>query len=568
MTVPLRITHQDGASTADYSEVPTEITFNAGDTSKSFDFSATNDTIDDDDESVKLTFGTLPAGVSEGSPSETTVSITDDDDPAVTVSFGASTYTAAEGGTATVTVTLSADPERTVEVRITATNQGGASAADYSLSATSLTFGPTETEQTFTFTAAQDSVDDDGESVKLTFGSALPAGVSRGSVPETTVSINDDDDPAVEVSFELSSYSVAEGETETVKVTLGAAPERTVIITLVPTNQGGASDSDYSGVPASVVFASGETERSIIFSATQDTIDDDGESVRLGFGSTLPDRVSAGATSETVVSITDDDVPSVAVSFGSAAYTVAEGGTVEVTVTLSADPERTVIIPLTVTNQDGATTGDYSVPNSITVLAGQTSQTIIFTATDDTEDDDDESVLMAFGTLPDRVTPGSINQATVMITDNDDPEVTVSFGKPAYTVTEDESPANHSHPERRPGANCRDTPHGNGPRQRNLQRLLRGADESDLQRGRNIKILHLHGNPGRCRRRRGERAARLWRTPGTGDRWNDGHGEHRRRRRSRNLGLHGIAAHQRGQLRHLHHRAGQRAHRQCDHHHQ
>ena len=37
-----------------------------------------------------------------------------------------------------------------------------------------------------------------------------------------------------------------------------------------------------------------------------------------------------------MVSITDDDVPSVTVSFEP--YTVAEGGTVEVTVTLDPDP--------------------------------------------------------------------------------------------------------------------------------------------------------------------------------------------------------------------------------------
>ena len=62
-------------------------------------------------------------------------------------------------------------------------------------------------------------------------------------------------------------------------------------------------------------------------------------------------------TGHETVTITDDDVPSVTVSF-SAAYTVAESDvgsvtTVEVTVTLSADPERTVVIPA---NQGGATT--------------------------------------------------------------------------------------------------------------------------------------------------------------------------------------------------------------------
>ena len=65
-----------------------------------------------------------------------------------------------------------------------ATNQGDTSNSDYLLSATSVT---TDTSKTFTFTATQDSVDDDGESVDLGFGT-LPGGVSAGLVPKTTVS--------------------------------------------------------------------------------------------------------------------------------------------------------------------------------------------------------------------------------------------------------------------------------------------------------------------------------------------------------------------------------------------
>ena len=71
------------------------------------------------------------------------------------------------------------------------------------------------------------------------------------------------------------------------------------------------------------------------------------------------------------MSITDDDDPGVKVSFGAASYTVAEGGTVEVTVTLSADPKREVVIPLTATEQDGATGSDYSdLPESVTFESG------------------------------------------------------------------------------------------------------------------------------------------------------------------------------------------------------
>ena len=227
---------------------------------------------------------------------------------------------------------------------MTTANQGGASDADYSGVPASVTFNPAKPRRASP-SRPDDAEDDDGESVDLTFGSPLPAGVSTGSVPETTVSINDDDVPAVEVRFEHSSYDVAESDDAstvdkrenevTVKVTLSADPERTVTIPLSTANQGGASDSDYSGVPANVTFNSGETEKSFTFTATQDSVDDDGESVDLTFG-TLPGGVSAGLVPKTVVSITDDDVPSVTVSFGSATYPVDEGDTVTVT----GHPER------------------------------------------------------------------------------------------------------------------------------------------------------------------------------------------------------------------------------------
>ena len=413
--IPIMATNQGGSSAADYSGVPASVTFDAGDTSKTFDFAATADTVDDDGESVKLAFGALPTGVTAGATDETTVSITDDDDPAVTVSFGAATYTAAEGGTATVTVTLSADPERTVEVRITTTNQNGATAADYSGVPASVTFDSGDTSKTFDFTATQDTDDDDGESVKLGFGTTLPAGVSEGSPSETTVSITDNDDPQVTVSFEVDAYTVPEGDTVTVTIALSADPERTVEVRITATNQGGATSADYSGVPATVTFNAGETSQPITFAATQDTVDDDGESVKLGFGTTLPAGVSEGSPSETTVSITDNDDPQVTVMFEVDAYTVAEGDTVTVTIALSADPERTVAIPLTATNQGSASSADYTVPSSVTFNTGEMSKTITFTATQDTEDDDDESVLLAFGTLPSRVTEGTPNEATVTI---------------------------------------------------------------------------------------------------------------------------------------------------------
>ena len=80
VTIPLTKTGQGGVSSADYSGVPANVVFNAGDTEKTFDFSADADSDNDDGESGKLAFGSpLPTGVSVGSAEETVVSITDDD---------------------------------------------------------------------------------------------------------------------------------------------------------------------------------------------------------------------------------------------------------------------------------------------------------------------------------------------------------------------------------------------------------------------------------------------------------------------------------------------------------
>ena len=351
-TIPLTTTDQGGATSTDYSGVPANVTFNSGETEKSFTFSATADHVDDDGEGVKIGFGTLPEGMFAGTTvrtiDETTVSITDDV-LSVAVSFEQGPYTVAEGSTVTVKVKLSADPGRTVTIPLTKTDQGGASSADYSGVPANVTFNSGSTSTFFSFSATDDNVDDDGESVKLTFGT-LPMGVTAGTNTEAVISIADDDDPQVTVNFEQSSYTVAEGSSITVKVKLDKDPERTVTIPISNTNQGGTTSADYSGVPAHVTFNSGDTEKSITFSAASDSVDDDGESVKLGFG-TLPTEVSEGSTDESTVNITDDDVPSVTVSFEQATYTVAEGSSITVKVKLDKDPERTVTIPISNTNQ-------------------------------------------------------------------------------------------------------------------------------------------------------------------------------------------------------------------------
>ena len=370
---------------------------------------------------MRLSFGgALPPDVSEGTANEATVSITDDDVPSVTVNFEQNSYSVDEGGAVDVKFTLSADPERTVAIPISTDNRGGATDSDYTVTPNDLTFDSGETEKSLTFAATDDTDDDDDESVKLSFGGALPPRVSAGGADEATVSITDDDVPIVTVRFGQGSYSVAEGDAVDVTVTLSADPERTVEISIFTDNRGGATAADYTVDPTTLTFNSGETSKSFTFTATQDDVDDDDEAVRLGFEN-LPPRVSAGGVGEATVSIADDDVPSVTVGFVQDSYSVDEGDMVDVTVALSADPERTVVIPISTSNQDGATDSDYTVGiTSMTFSSGETSKSFTFSATDDNDNDDGESVKFSFGSaLPPDVSEGTPNEATVFITDEE-----------------------------------------------------------------------------------------------------------------------------------------------------
>ena len=239
--------------------MPASLTFSTTETVKSFTLTATDDTVDDDDESVRLAFGPLPATVVAAAPEQATIAILDDDDPEVEVNFEQAEYTVSEGGGVSVRVRLSEDPERTVTIPLTATEQGDASSLDYGAVPPDITFLPGQTERDFLFSAVADDDFDAG---------ALPERVRVGTVAETTVLITDDDLPQVRVSFESPVHTADEGGRIAIVLTLSDDPQRTVTIPLSANHaDGNASEDDYLIAPQRVTFTAGETIKTITFTA-------------------------------------------------------------------------------------------------------------------------------------------------------------------------------------------------------------------------------------------------------------------------------------------------------------
>ena len=320
------------------------------------------------------------------------------------------TVTEEDAAGSTYTVKLATQPSATVIVTIS-----GHDGADLTLSGTTLTnnqlpFTTTNwgTAQTVTVKAGHDN---DASNDTATLTHTASGGDYAGIIADLPVTVTDDDGAGVSVSE--SSLTIAEGSSGTYTIVLDSQPTADVTVTI-----NDPSNTDVTAEPASLTFSSTDwnTPKTVTVNAAQDA-DAVDETATVTHTVTSTDSIYSGASANSVtVSVTDDEVP-VTVQFGATTYEVVEGEMVTVTVTLSADPERTVVIPITHTPQSGATSpADFSgVPANLTFNTGQMSQTITFTATQDDVDDDGESVLLGFGTLPPAVSLGTTTQATVSI---------------------------------------------------------------------------------------------------------------------------------------------------------
>ena len=427
----------DYAAVSDFAvTIPKESASGTG----AFTLTPTNDSLAEGEETIDVD------GAADGfTVTQAQVTLTDDAPP-VEVGFARASYTVAEGGTVTVTVELSAVPEREVEVALTHTAQGVTTAADYSGVPTSVTFAPSETEQTFTFTATADDVDDDGDSVLLEFGTPLPDGVSEGATATSTVSITDDDVPPVQVFFEPAAYTVAEDSAIAVTVRLDVAPERLVSVPITVANQGDTTAADYSGAPTIVVFAGDETEQSFSFGARDDTVDDDGESVVLGFGE-LPARVSAPDTTarpaSATVSITDDDTALASITLTTLPVSVSEsasGTTVTVTATLDGSVTLPGATDVTVSVGGGtATSGtDYAAVSSFTVtIPKETASgtgTFTLTPANDAIAEGDETI-----DVTGSATDFTVTEAEIALTDDETAPASITLTTSPTSVLESAS---------------------------------------------------------------------------------------------------------------------------------
>ena len=392
--ISLTVTPSGGADPGDYT-APTQVVFNAGEMSKDVTISAVDDSVDDDGESVDLTFGMLPAGVSEGTTNRAVVQITDNDGKGVVLS--PTSLGVAEGGSSPYTVALASQPTADVLVTI-----AGHSGTDLGLSRTSLTFTTSDwnIEQSVTVSAAQDG-DSDDDSATLTH--AASGGGYTGVTAVLAVTVADDDAKA-------TGAPIIDG--------LPEVGETLTVDTSQIMDADGLSRPGYRYQWVRVASGGAETDIPGETSATYRVIADD-VGAALKVEATFTDNKLNPESAESALTALVT-VAQVVASFGPGPYAAEEGRSIGVRVTLDKNPYRTVTIRLIAAPLAGADPGDYTAPTEVVFSAGEEmSKDVTVTAVDDSVDDDGESVELTFGRLPEGVSEGATTQAVVRIIDND-----------------------------------------------------------------------------------------------------------------------------------------------------
>ena len=436
VAVPLMVTAGGGASADDYTvSETTMLTFASGETTKQVTVSAVDDAVDDDGESVELGFGELPERVTAGEVRTVAVTLADNDERGVLVSKTALTVT--EGDTeVTYTVVLESEPTAAVTIEVT-----GHAGTDLTVSPTRLTVTAMDwaVAQTVAVSAAED--DDALADPEVVLSHAVNGGDYADETADgVTVTVLENDASTLAI---VDAQGLEDVGTLSFVVSLSTASSEAVTVAYATEDATALAGSDYTAVEGTLTFAAGSAaSQTIAVTLIDDTVD---ESETETFTVVLSNAAHAELGDASAVgTILDNDDPAVTVSFGALGDTATEGGGAAlVTLSLSADPEREVVVPLTVTAGGGASADDYTVSETtLTFASGETTKQVTVAAVNDAVAEDDERVTLGFGELPERVTAGEVRTVAVTLADNDERGVVVSperltvreGGSASYTV--------------------------------------------------------------------------------------------------------------------------------------
>ena len=372
------------------------------------------------DDAVTLSHAVMGGDYDAESVADVAVTILETDTPTLAIADAQGLESV---GRLAFVVSLSTAGSELITVDYATADGSAVSAEDYTAASGTLTFAAGTTASQTIEVAIMDDTEDEAhtETFTVTLSGQTNAALAGGTATGT---ITDNDDPAVEVAFEAASYAATEGgSAAVVTVALSTDPERTLEVALTVTPANGAQAEDYNVSTETVTFSSGETTREVTVAAQDDAVDDDGETVTLGFAGPLPKGVTIANPATTEVTLADNDTRGVKVSRDT--VRVTEGGSAEsYTVVLASQPTAAVTVEVT-----GHAGTDLMVSPTVLTFTADTwpvAQTVEVSAREDEDALADDAVTLSHAVMGGDYDAESVVDVAVTILETDTPTLAIA----------------------------------------------------------------------------------------------------------------------------------------------
>ena len=310
---------------------------------------------------------------------------------------------ASEGNTVTFTVTRDGPTGSRVSVQwMTATDNrplaNAADSADYTpvVIRQTLVFAAGETRKTVTIRTSEDDLHEPDETFLVRLSNAIGASIRRGRGVGTIV--DDDERP----TLSIDDAGTSEGGAVSFTVTRGGATGNVVTVQWMtaPDDRPGANpadEADYTPVTTkqTLVFAAGETEKTITIRTSEDDLDEPDETFLVRLSDATGALIIRGLGVGTIVD--DDERPTLSIDDAGA----SEGNAVSFTVTRGGATGNVVSVQWMTAPDDRpganpADAADYTpviTKQTLVFAAGETEKTIAVRTSEDDLDEPDETFL-------------------------------------------------------------------------------------------------------------------------------------------------------------------------------
>jgi carbon monoxide dehydrogenase subunit G len=421
VTVDYASSNNSATAASDYTAVSGTVTIAAGATTATFNVPVLTDTLDEVSETATLTLSNASnATISDATG---TLTITDDDDPP-SLSINNVSYTeSGSAGNATFTVTLSVASSQEVTVNYASSDVSTTAASDYTGVSGTVTIAAGATSATFDVPVLADTLDEASETATITLSGATNATISDATGTLTIV----DDDTAPTLSINDISFTEATGDA-TLTVTLSKVSGQDVTVDYATSDDTATAGTDYTAGTGTITIPAGSTSATIDVAVKEDSLDEVDETVEITLSNPTGATIADGTG---VITINDDDTGPT-LSINDVSYTESgSAGNATFTVTLSEASAQDIEVDYATSDGTAASGSDYTASTgTVTILAGNTSQTFNVPVLVDTLDEGNETATLTLS----NASNATISDATGTLTIVDDDDApTLSINDVSYT---------------------------------------------------------------------------------------------------------------------------------------